>query len=66
MVSTLAFAFKIIRPIIFSAVKEVNYPQSRNFSTVKEIFFDQGNVPESRKSQGIFPQSRKLSTKNFT
>ena len=52
MVSTLAFAFKIIRPIIFSAVKKVSFPQQRNFPTVKELFHN----------QGIFPQSKNIST----
>ena len=76
MVSTLAFVFKIIRSIIFSAVKKINFPQSRKFSTVKKIFLDQGTLPQSRKffagkeifhKQGIFthtnifPCSRKFS-----
>ena len=37
MVSVLAIAFKISRPIIFSAVKKVNFLWSRNFSSVKEL-----------------------------
>ena len=45
MVSTLAFAFKIIRPIIFSAVKKVNFLLSRKFSLIKELVQSQGNFP---------------------
>ena len=30
--------FKVIRSIIFSAVKRVSFPQSRNFLTVKKVF----------------------------
>ena len=48
MVSALAFVFKIIRPIIFSAVKKVNFPLSRNFSTIKGLFYSQGTIPQSR------------------
>ena len=48
MVSKLAFAFKIIRPIIFSTVKKVSFPQSRNFSLVKELFHNQGPFLQSR------------------
>ena len=58
MVSTLAFVFKIIRPIIFSAVKKVSFPRSRNFSIVKEFFHSQGIFSQSRN----FPQSRNFST----
>ena len=74
MVSTLTFASKITRPIIFSAVKNVSFPQSRNFSTVKEILYSQEIFPQPRKlstvkklfySEGIFPQSKNFSTKNF-
>ena len=49
LISTLAFAFKITRPIIFSAVKEVSFPQSiifpqsRKFSLIKEFFHSQRN-----------------------
>ena len=39
MVSTSAFVFKIIRPIIFSSVKKVSFPESRKYSTIKEIFY---------------------------
>ena len=53
MVSTLAFTFKIIRPIVFSAVRKVSFPQSRKFFTIVESFHN----------QGIFPQSRKFCTK---
>ena len=61
IVSTLAFAFKIIRPIIFqqsrkkvfynfSTITELfhsqgTFPLSRNFSTVKELFHSKGTVP---------------------
>ena len=38
MISILAFAFKIFRSIIFSAVKKVSFSQSQNFSTYKELF----------------------------
>ena len=48
MVSKLAFTFKIIRPIIFSTVKKVSFPQSRNFSLVKELFHNQGPFSQSR------------------
>ena len=48
MVSTVAFAFKIIRPIIFSAVKKVSFPESINFSLIKEFFLSQGTFPQSR------------------
>ena len=56
MVSTLAFAFKIIRHIIFFCSKKVSFPQSRNFSTIKELFCNQETCPQSRN----FPQSRKF------
>ena len=46
LVSTLAFVFKIIGPIIFSAVKEVNFLRSRNFSSFKELFHSQGTFPQ--------------------
>ena len=55
IVSTLAFVFKIIRSIIFSAVKKVSlhsqgtFLQSRNFSTVKKLLHSQGNFPQSGK-----------------
>ena len=42
MVSMLALAFKIIRAIIFSAVRKVK------FFTVKEIFLDQRSFPQKR------------------
>ena len=76
MVLTLAFVFKIIRPIIFSAVKKVSFPQklnfswSRKFSTFKEFFFDQeiflqsnsfSTVKEFFHNKGISPQSKKFS-----
>ena len=37
IVSTLVFAFEIIRPFTFCAVKKVSFPQSRMFSTLKEL-----------------------------
>ena len=51
MVSTFVFAFKIIRPIIFSAVKKVSFPQF--LISENSLFFH---------SQGIFQQSWKFST----
>ena len=36
-----AFAFKII----FPEIKKVSFPQSKNFSTVKEIWHSQGSFP---------------------
>ena len=76
MVSTLAFAFKIIRPIIFSAVKKVNFLLSRKFSLIKELVHSQGNflwsknfstVIEIFHSQITFPQSSEFSSshRNF-
>ena len=71
MVSTLAFVFKIISPIIFSTVKKESFPHSRKFSAIKEIFHSQGSIPQSKKfstfkeifhNQGNFPQSRSFST----
>ena len=63
IVSTLAFVFKIITPIIFSAVKKVSFPQSRKFSTIKEIFqsIKFSTIKEIFHSQENFPQSRKFS-----
>ena len=59
MISMFVFAYKIIRPIIFSAVKKVTFskeifnsqgifPQSKNFSTIKKIFHCQHIFPPSR------------------
>ena len=71
MVSTLVFAFKIIRHIIFFCSKKVSFPQSSNFSTVKEVFYSQETFPQSSNfstikelfhNQGTFLQSRNLST----
>ena len=45
MVSALEFAFKIVRPIIFSAVKKARFSQSMKFSLIKEFFHSQGNIP---------------------
>ena len=71
MFSTLAFAFKIIKHIIFFCsqeskfltVKELFYnqgtfPQSRNFYTIKELFHSRGAFPvmEIFHNQGNFPQ----------
>ena len=72
MVPNLELAFKIIRPIIFPAIKKISFPQSRNFSTIKELFHSQGTFPQSCKfytirellhSRENFSQSRKCSTK---
>ena len=41
IVSTLVFVFRIIRPIILSAFKKVNFPQPQKFSTSKEVFHKQ-------------------------
>ena len=71
MVSTLAFVFKIIRPIIFSKVKKVSFLQQRKFSTIKKISRNEGNFPLPRKfstvkeifyNQADFPQSSQSST----
>ena len=48
MVPTVAFVFKTSRPITFFAVKKVSFSESRKFSTVKEIFHNQGNFPQSK------------------
>ena len=47
MISLLVFVFKIIRPIIFSTVKKVTFPQSRKFSAIKKISQNQGNFLQS-------------------
>ena len=65
MVSTLALAFKIIKPIIFSTVRKVSFPQSKKFSLVKEFFHSQGNFPQTSKfSTKLFflPHTKKFST----
>ena len=54
MVSTLAFVFRIIRLIIFSAVEKVIFPHSRKFSTknfylIKEVFQKHRSFPQSNK-----------------
>ena len=63
MISASAFVSKIIRHIIFPAVKNVSFPQSRNFSTINQLFHNRGNFPQSRDfstinklfhNQGIF------------
>ena len=76
VVSTLAFVIKIIRLFSFSAVKKLNFPWSRNFSTVKELFHSQETFPQSRNfstvmeifhSHESFPQTRDFSAnKSFT
>ena len=65
MVSNLELAFKIIRPIIFPAIKKISFPQSRNFSTVKELFQSQRNfstVKELFHNHVSFTQSESFST----
>ena len=57
IVLTVEFVFKIIRPIIFSAVKKVSFPQSKEFSLIEEFFHSQGNFPPKH-----FTWSRKFST----
>ena len=72
MVSTLAFVFKI-RPIIFSAVKKVNFPHSRKFSSINKLFHSQGTFPQTRTfihknvllDKRNFPQRRKFFTNKF-
>ena len=73
MVSTSAFVFKFNRPVIFSATKQLRFPQSKKILPIKEVLHSQGNFPQSRKysaiknifhSQGNFFQSRKISTIN--
>ena len=63
--------FKIIRSIIFYAVKKVSLPQSRKFFLIKEFFHSQGTFTQTRKfttvkelflDQETFPQSRNFST----
>ena len=61
MVSTLAFAFKLIGPIIFSAFKKVSFQQSKHFSTFKELFHSQTIVKEFL-HKNFFFLSRKFST----
>ena len=60
MVSVLASAFKIIRPIIFSAVKKVNFLWSRNFSSAKELSRSGGTSLQSRN----FSRNKKVFLKN--
>ena len=65
MVPNLELAFKIIRPIIFPAIKKISFPQSRNFSTIKELFHSQGTFPKSKKlfhNHVSFTQSESFST----
>ena len=76
MISTLAFALKVIRPIIFSAVKNVSFPHSsRKFPLIMEFFHsqeieilhNQGTFPvkEFFHSQRIFPQKILLNQGSF-
>ena len=74
IVLTLTFVFKIIRPIIVFAFRKLSLPQSRKFSTVKQIFPSQANFAQSKKfftvkkifqSQGNFSQSMNFSSKNL-
>ena len=59
----ISIAFKVIRANIFSAVKKVSFPQSRNFSSFKKLFHSQKtSVKELFHSLGNFPHSRKFST----
>ena len=58
MFSKVAFVFKIIRLIIFSAVEKANFSQSRNFSLIAKFFHGQGSFPRFTS----FPGSRKFST----
>ena len=71
IVSTLVFAFEIIRPFTFCAVKKVSFPQSRMFSTLKELSHIQVTISYSNNFstfkelfhiQGTFPHSRYFST----
>ena len=48
MVLTWAFGFKIIRCIIFTAVRKVDFTRLRNFSTVKNLFHSQGTFQQLR------------------
>ena len=66
MVSMLPFAVKIIRLITSPAVKKVSFhnqgifPQSRNFSTIKDLFHNQGTFPVVKifHGQGNFQQKQ--------
>ena len=66
MVSTLAFAFKLIGHIIFSAFKKVSFPQSKNFSKVKELFQSQTIVKELLHKNIFFYQVSFPQTNTFT
>ena len=66
MVSTLAFAFKLIGHIIFSAFKKVSFPQSKHFSKVKELFQSQTIVKELLHKNFFFYQVSFPQTKTFT
>ena len=61
----------IIRLIIYFAIKNVSFPQSKNISTVKDVFHSEGTFPQSRNFStvkehfhihGFFLQSRNFST----
>ena len=71
IVSTLVFAFEIIRPFTFCTVKKVSFPQSRMFSTLKELSHIQVTISYSNNFsafkelfhiQGTFLHSRNFST----
>ena len=66
MVSALAFAFKLIGPIIFSAFKKVSFPQSKHFSTFKKLFQSQTIVKELLHKNIFFYQGSFPQTKTFT
>ena len=60
--------FKIIKPIIFSVVKKISFPQSRKFFLVKSIFPQSRNFYTNKivfkqvfHSQGTCPQSSNVS-----
>ena len=61
IVSTPAFDFKFIRPIIFYEVKKVSFLQSMKFSLIKEFFHKKNLGKFSTKK--IFPWSGDFSTK---
>ena len=62
MVSTFVFFSKSLDLLFFLQSKKYafhskeNFPQSRNFSTVEDIFHNQGTFPQSRLDQENFLQ----------
>ena len=64
MISMFVFAFKSIRAISFSAVKNVTFPQSRKFLAIKTFFHNQGIFSQSRKFSAVKEifQSKNFST----